>query len=87
MIERKLRELMEDYNISMLLFVHPDLGTVQLDKDRTWYIHGRKYNTNLINYEQKRSNISKLVSKLEEKIINEDYEDLLLLIKEIKEGI
>ena len=42
-IEEKLREIMEDYNISMILFIHPELGTVQLTKDKTWYIHGRKY--------------------------------------------
>ena len=34
---------MEDYNIKMILFIHPDLGTVQLTKGKTWYIHGRKY--------------------------------------------
>ena len=43
MIEAKLRELMEDYNIKMILFVHPDLGTVQLNEKETKYIHGRKY--------------------------------------------
>ena len=43
MIEQKLRELMEDYNIKMILFVHPDLGTVQLKEKETWYIHGKKY--------------------------------------------
>ena len=43
MLEEKLREIMEDYKIHMILFVHSDLGTVQLKKDETWYIHGRKY--------------------------------------------
>ena len=78
MVEAKLRELMENYNIQMILFVHPDLGTVQLKKDETWYIHGRKIN-------RESNDLPKLVSKLEEKIINEDYEDLLLLIRKIKE--
>ena len=43
MLEVKLREVMENYNLKMILFVHPDLGIVQLTKDHTWYIHGRNY--------------------------------------------
>lgn len=77
MVEAKLREIMEDYNIQMILFVHPDLGTVQLNEKKTVYWGGRKHKT--------ERDLSKLVSKLEEKVINEDYEDLLLLIRKIKE--
>jgi ATP-dependent Zn protease len=80
MIEKKLRELMDNYNIKMILFVHPDLGTVQLSEKKTWYIHGRGSNIN-----RESNDIPKLISKLEEKVINEDYEDLLLIISKIKE--
>ena len=79
MIEDKLRELMVDYNVSMILFVHPDLGIVQLNKKQTIYWGGRKHKT--------ERDLSKLVSKLEDKIINKDYEDLLLIIRKIKEGL
>jgi len=39
---------MEDYKISMILFCHPDLGTVQLTNKQTWYIQGRKYSSDLL---------------------------------------
>ena len=52
-IEEKLREIMGDYNIKMILFVHPDLGTVQLTKKQTWYIQGRKYHSDILVKEAK----------------------------------
>ena len=42
-IEIMLKKIMEDYNINMILFTHPDLGTVQLTKGKIWYIQGRKH--------------------------------------------